>query len=90
MILVINARKTRDQRHELGKKILLILAFALDVPVLHSFSNQHVIFTLASQAVYTFAVVNFFCWKTIEAIIIYLLMTIILIVQTSVYFDYEF
>ena len=90
IMLVINTRKTLSQKHELSKKILIILAFALDVPVFHSFSNQHVLFTLAFQALYTFAIVNFFCWKTIEAIIIYLLMALILIVQTSLYFDYEF
>ena len=39
VVLMVNTRKEQTYKHKLAKKILVVLALALDVPIFHTFTN---------------------------------------------------
>ena len=38
-VLMVNTRKEQTYKHKLAKKVLVVLASALDVPIFHTFTN---------------------------------------------------
>ena len=39
LILMVNTRKKQTYKHKLCKKVLIVFALALDVPIFHTFGN---------------------------------------------------